>query len=280
MSLSRLPVTVVVPVKNEEANLHACLSQLSSFEQIVVVDSSSTDRTPEIAAEFGAKYLNFTWDGKFPKKRNWVLTNHPPETDWVLFLDADEIIDQTFCDELAETLAVTKHSAFWLNFSNYFLGKELKHGVPQRKLALFRVGSGLYERIEEDGWSTLDMEIHEHPVIEGSVGEIKAQIEHNDDRGISKFIERHRNYAMWEAKRVKTLRAKGAEMFDDLTPRQRSKYKNIDKWWFCWSYFVLTYVIRLGFLDGRTGFDYAFYKFWYFRTIRLMIEDDRRGAVS
>ena len=101
----KLPVTVVVPVKNEEANLERCLRRLDRFAAVVVVDSNSTDRTRAIAAEHGASLINFDWDGKYPKKRNWFLLNHPPETAWVLFLDADELVDDAFADAVASATA-------------------------------------------------------------------------------------------------------------------------------------------------------------------------------
>ena len=86
-----LNITVVIPVRNEEKNLPSCLKALGSdFTEIVVVDSVSSDRTREIASAAGAVVLDFVWDGKFPKKRNWALRNYRFKTPWVLFLDADE----------------------------------------------------------------------------------------------------------------------------------------------------------------------------------------------
>lgn len=269
-----IPITVVVPVKNEEENLARCLPRLERFSEVIIVDSSSTDRTPQIAREFGATYVNFQWDGRYPKKRNWLLLNRELANGWVLFLDADEFVDEAFCRAAEEAVANGKHAGYWLSYTNYFLGRPLKHGVAQRKLAMFRVGAGLYERIDEDSWSRLDMEIHEHPIIEGSVGEIASRIDHNDDRGIAKFIDRHRDYALWEARRVRLLQAGGAEAWSKLTDRQEFKYRHLDKWWYPWFYFLYTYVVKIGFLDGRAGFAYAFFKLWYFYSIRLMIAEE------
>lgn len=276
--MNTIPVTVVIPVKNEEAGIGRCLSRLKGFAQVIVIDSGSTDRTCEIAREHGASVLDFRWDGKYPKKRNWFLLNHKPACDWVLFLDADELVDAEFCLQLEAALAKGGHAAYWLNYTNYFLGKKLNHGVAQRKLALFRFGSGLYERIEENGWSRLDMEIHEHPVIKGSIGEIAAPIEHNDDKGIAKFVERHREYALWEAARLLELRQGGLQTA--LTPRQRFKYRHLAKWWYPWFYFTLQYFGKFGFLDGAAGFNHAFYKAWYFQTIRLLVLEAARTQPS
>jgi glycosyltransferase involved in cell wall biosynthesis len=274
MSDGRIPVTVVIPVRNEESNLPRCLAALECFAEILVVDSGSTDRTRDIARAAGARICEFTWNGRFPKKRNWVLLNEPLQNPWVLFLDADEFVTPAFAEAVRDAVNRGEHVGFWLNFTNYFLGKRLRHGIPQRKLALFKVGSGLYERIDEISWSSLDMEIHEHPVLDGPVGEIGAAIEHNDDRGILKFIDRHRDYATWEAHRYRLLRDGGDEGWTKLTKRQRTKYRNLTKWWYPFGYGFYQYFAKLGFLDGQVGFQYAFYKIWYFNSIRLLLAAD------
>lgn len=274
-----IPVTVVIPVKNEELNIGRCLSKLGKFEKIVVVDSNSTDSTREIAAGYGVELVNFSWNGRYPKKRNWILMNHEFATPWVLFLDADEIVSDEFCDEVARTLENTQFEGFWLNYTNYFFGKSLRFGVPQRKLALFRVGSAYYERIDEDRWSKLDMEVHEHPILKSQAGEIKSKIDHRDFRGIEKFIDRHQDYAKWEAKRHASV--DWAKDTGHLTDRQRFKYKNIERWWYPFFYFAYSYFVRLGIFDGSAGFAYAFYKTWYFFMIRnLIAEDKSKGELT
>jgi glycosyltransferase involved in cell wall biosynthesis len=270
-----IPITVVVPVKNEERNLPRCLASLSHFAEVIVVDSGSTDRTRDLAREAGTKVVEFRWDGRYPKKRNWVLLTQRLANPWVLFLDADEVVDDRFCDEVAAAIASAAHNGYWLNYTNHFLGRRLRYGVPQRKLALLRVGAGLYERIEEDAWSGLDMEVHEHPVVQGSVGEIRTPIEHNDFGGLDKFIDRHRDYARWEARRFLLLEQHRATGGPALTARQRLKYRHLARWWYAGFYFLYAYVVRLGFLDGAPGFQYALYKAWYFLTIRLMIQEHR-----
>ena len=276
-NITLIPVTVVVPVKNEEKNLPRCLKKLFRFTEIIVIDSSSTDSTRSIIEAHGAKYVNFEWDGFYPKKRNWLLLNHSLANNWVLFLDADEFINDDFCEQIDIAIRSNTHDGYWLNYKNYFMSKPLRYGVKQRKLSLFRTGSGLYEYIDEHGWSALDMEIHEHPIIIGSVGEIKEPIEHNDYRGIAKFIDRHRNYALWEANRVALLESGGAEAYDNLTKRQIFKYRNISKWWYPWFYFLYTYIIKLGIFDGNVGFIYAYYKAWYFFTIRILLSERKNS---
>lgn len=269
-----LPVTVAIPVRNEQANLSRCLARLERFAEVVIIDSGSTDATREIAECFGARVLDFRWDGNYPKKRNWFLLDAPPVQPWVLFLDADEFIDEPFCDALARTLSDTRCDGFWLTYRNVFLGRKLRHGLPQRKLALFRVGKAFYEKIEEKDWSGLDMEIHEHPIVNGQVGQIPVPIEHQDFKGLTHFLDKHREYAQWEARRYVALR-QTPEAWEQFTERQRFKYRHIAQWWYPCFYFLFTYVVKRGFLDGAAGFHYAFYKFWYFQTIRLLIREAR-----
>jgi glycosyltransferase involved in cell wall biosynthesis len=265
-----IPVTVVIPVKNEEKNLAACLAALHSFAEVLVADSDSTDSTRKIAEANGAKIINFVWQGGFPKKRNWVLLNYSFSTPWVLFIDADEHLTNEFLHELSARISDDRYVGFWLNYRNHFLGRVLKHGVPQRKLALFRVGAGLYERIDELRWSELDMEVHEHPVLNGPVGEIGAPIDHLDFRGLHHFIDRHNSYSTWEAKRYLQLRAE-PKIKQRFTSRQIKKYEHLSRWWFPPAYFALTYLWHRGFLDGRQGFIYAVLKAYYFVQIREKI---------
>jgi glycosyltransferase involved in cell wall biosynthesis len=274
-----LSLTIVVPVKNEAGNLPACLASIPAGVPVVVVDSGSDDGTADVARAAGAEVLTFRWPGGFPKKRSWTLLNHRFGTEWVLFLDADERLTPAFIAALPAALGRRDVSGYWLNYRNHFMGRVLRHGVPQRKLALIRVGAGLFERIDDAQWSRLDMEVHEHPVLTGPAGEIRAALEHEDFRGLSKHIDRHNDYSSWEARRWMALTADPAA-WSALTPRQRLKYRCLPRWWFAPAYFLAAYVLRAGFLDGRAGLDYAFLKFVYFAEVRLKIRElkARHGA--
>jgi len=275
---SPFPITVVIPVKNEEKNLGACLTRIRDFVEVVVVDSGSIDQTRHIAENSGAKVLDFQWQGGYPKKRNWVLLNYPFRTPWVLFLDADEHLTDAFYRELSNKLHDETYIGFWLSYRNCFLGKMLKHGVPQKKLALFRVGSGLYERIDDLRWTNLDMEVHEHPVLNGSIGKLAAPIEHVDYRGFHHFIERHNDYSTWEAKRYVELKS-GSRATTSFTERQEFKYRHLERWWFPIAYFMLTYFVYCGFLDGRSGFVYAIFKSMYFFQVQQKVKEIyKKGA--
>ncbi|MER8842436.1 glycosyltransferase family 2 protein [Mesorhizobium sp. M0913] len=275
MKDSSIPITVVVPVKNEELSIAACLSRLTRFKQVIVVDSHSSDRTCEIAVYYGAEVIQFDWNGRFPKKRNWLLLNKKLQSEWVLFLDADELVSDQFCDAAEIAVRSKDCQGYWLRYDTHFLGRRLRHGVPQRKLALFRVGF-LYEEVEENAWSSLDMEVHEHPIIVGPVGEIAEKVDHNDDRGLAKFIDRHRQYASWEAERTMQVLGVYEDRKNKLSPRQRAKYRFILRWWFSPAYLVYDLIIRLGVLDGTAGVYRALYKSWYFMTIRLLVLERQR----
>ena len=268
-----LPVTVVVPIKNEERNLGACLDRLGRFAKVVVVDSGSTDSSKDITQQAGAEWINFQWDGRSPKKRNWYLRNHRIDSPWVFFLDADEYVDEAFCDELERVLPSTPHSGFWINYDNWFLGQRLLHGDTNRKLALFRVGAGEYERIDEDRWSHLDMEVHEHPILRGTIGEIDARLAHRDYRGFEHWLRKHNDYSTWEARRVALLRAAGTFGSTDLTKQQRRKYTSIGKPWLPIAYFLHMYLAKGGFRDGYPGFAYAFAKAVYFWDIGIKLRE-------
>mgnify|MGYP003109026402 CR=1 FL=1 len=128
-----LDLTIAIPCKNEESNLPGCLSAIghSFAKEIILIDSNSTDQTNEIGRRFGAQILDFSWNGQFPKKRNWFLRNHPPQTEWILFLDADEYITEAFKKEIREEISNTKKAGFWLHYNIYFLGKPLKGGTHE-----------------------------------------------------------------------------------------------------------------------------------------------------
>lgn len=270
MDEKKLPITVVIPVKNEERNLPQCLSRLHRFAKIIVVDSGSTDRTKEIAESFGCEFVEFHWNGRFPKKRNWLLINRPPATPWVLFLDADEYISEDFVHELELVLPTTSYDGFRVVYTNYFHKKQLRHGVPQIKLPLFRVGRGLYERIDEDHWSQLDMEVHEHPVLNGKVGQLRMKIDHEDYKGLDAFVQRHDDYSTWEAKRYIKLR-ETPEALEHFTAIQLRKYNSLTSWWLASSYFLYSWIWKFGILDGWAGFLFAKMKASYFSQIRRKI---------
>lgn len=275
-----LPISICIPTKNEEKNLPGCLASLKGhFNDIVLVDSGSEDGTLDIAQDAGLTILNFDWNGQFPKKRNWALENHCFAHDWVLFLDADERITPAFLGELEKALQTNENiSGFWLHYDNWFMGQKLLHGDRMRKLALFRASRGRYEKFPENWWSHLDMEVHEHPVLDGNVGSIDSPLEHHDFRGLSSYISKHNQYSDWELGRYEWLHSKKAttEHWQQLTSRQQFKYRHLPKWWFSHFYFSLCFIAKRGFLDGKAGYRFAKMKQRYFQEVRLKILESER----
>ncbi|PQA53166.1 glycosyltransferase family 2 protein [Siphonobacter curvatus] len=267
-------ITIAIPVKNEEQNLPHCLDALGKdfAKAIVLIDSGSTDRTRAIAAEYGVDFIDFTWDGKFPKKRNWFLQSGYLQTQWVLFLDADEYVTPAFKEELRQALHQTEKVGFWLNYSIYFMGKQLKGGYPLRKLALFRADAGQYERIEEDAWSKMDMEVHEHPVLQGKVGMIKSKIDHRDFKGISHYVRKHDEYSSWEASRfAKAFQTQ--EVRKHWTWKQWMKYKLLHSPLIGPAYFLGSFILMGGFKDGSRGLAFSILKTAYFTQIYCKIQE-------
>jgi len=271
--MSEIPVSIIIPVKNEEISLCDCLKRVTLFNQVIVIDSSSTDKTPEIAKQFRVEYYNFLWNGKYPKKRNWALQNLKINNEWVFFLDADEYLTDRFISELVEKIKDPKINGYWINYQNHFIGKSLKYGDKMKKLPLFRKGKGEYEKIEEDLWSLLDMEVHEHPIINGIIGQIKSPIIHNDFKGLENYIARHNAYSSWEAKRYLQLTNNG---FSGLNFRQKIKYKLITTRLLPFVYFLGSFIFKLGFLDGKEGYYLAIYKANYFFQIQTKIIELRQ----
>lgn len=267
-----LPITVVVPIKNEAANLEKCLALLGDFAKVVVVDSGSTDESVAIAERLGAQVIQFQWNGHFPKKRNWLLRSYDFRTPWVLFLDADEYVTLEFISEIARAVQDERFDGYWVTFHNYFMGRLLKHGDTFRKLPLLRLGKGEFEGIDEAMWSSLDMEVHEHLIVDGAVGELKSPILHNDFKGLTAYFDRHNKYSSWEAARYNALSQAERQKF---TRRQKIKYGLLHSSVFPILYFAGAYFFKLGFLDGKAGFRFALCKMFYFYQINFKIAEGK-----
>ena len=268
-----LDLTIVIPTKNESKNLAGCIESIGSdfAKKILLIDSQSEDETKSIATNLGIEVIDFVWDGHFPKKRNWYLRNHKPTTEWVLFLDADEYLTSDFKLEVENSINKRDNKVgYWLNYSIYFLGKELKGGYPLKKLALFKVGSGEYERIDEARWSKLDMEIHEHPILSGETGVIKSKINHRDFRGVEYYFTKHQEYASWEAERylndINNIAKKAS-----WTWKQKLKYKLLNSPFVGPIYFLGSYFLMGGFKDGSRGLVFAILKMSYFTQVYCKI---------
>lgn len=272
---SDLPITVILPVRQEPEQLAELLPLLASFARVIVVESIDDPTTRRLAESHGADFRVFTWQGGYPKKRTWAMRTCEITTPWILFLDADERPTPAFIDELRRCLPGTEAAGFWLTYDTLFLGRRLRFGIPQRKLALLRTGAGEYEAIDDPGWTDLDMEVHEHLVVEGSLGKIRSRLVHLDCKTIDAYVRRHHAYATWEAGRYASL-SEHPERWRALTARQRFKYALVASPVFPLIYLALQYVFRLGFLDGAAGLRFALLKAGYFAEVVAKIAEWRR----
>ncbi|MCC3431055.1 MAG: glycosyltransferase family 2 protein, partial [Microcoleus sp. PH2017_03_ELD_O_A] len=202
-SSSKIPVSVLIPAKDEELNLPACLASIARADEVFMVDSQSSDRTVEIAISSGAKVVQFYFDNRWPKKKNWSLDNLPFRNEWVLIVDCDERIPPELWDEIARAIADPNFDGYYLNRKVFFLGQWLRYGgrYPDWNLRLFKHQKGRYENLgTESVPNTGDNEVHEHVILAGQVGYLKHDMIHEDYRDLFHWIERHNRYSNWEAR--------------------------------------------------------------------------------
>jgi glycosyltransferase involved in cell wall biosynthesis len=267
---SKIPISVLIPAKNEELNLPACLMSVARADQVFLVDSQSTDRTVEIAENWGAKVVQFYFNSSWPKKKNWSLANLPFRHDWVLIVDCDERIIPELWDEIAEVIQNPDYDGYYLNRRVFFLGKWLRYGgrYPDWNLRLFKHQKGRYESLgAESVPNTGDNEVHEHVILDGRrVGYLKHDMLHEDFRDLYHWIQRHNSYSNWEARVYyniihNTGDDKSIEPNFFGEPVQRTRF--LKKIWVLfvpakpWIRFILIYFLRWGFLDGKAGYIYA-----------------------
>ncbi len=140
-SVALLPVSVIVPVRNEARNLPSCLESLRQVGEVYVVDSQSTDATVEIARSFGAHVVQFHYQGGWPKKRQWAMDSLPLAHDWIFLVDADETVTPELAQEIRSAIQNPQCNGYYIALRMHFLGRELRHcGASFQKLSLFRPG--------------------------------------------------------------------------------------------------------------------------------------------
>ncbi|QCO13773.1 glycosyltransferase family 2 protein [Azospirillum brasilense] len=276
-----IPVSVVVMTRNEAVNLPHCLPALERFAERFVVDSGSTDGTPAIAEAAGARVVPFRWDGRYPKKKQWCLDHLPFRQDWVLFVDADERLGNALVEEIAALMAAgPRYDGYLINGRPVFLGRRLRFGAGNRKLALFDRRKARFPSVPDLDVATMwEVEGHYQPVIAGRVGRLRNGLDHADDKPVAAWLERHARYADWEA----ALRSDGR--MTNLIALE----SGVRRWLKIGLdrlparpllIFLYGYVLRLGFLDGGPGFQHALARAFYYWQIGVKIADARRRAAS
>jgi glycosyltransferase involved in cell wall biosynthesis len=255
----RLPIVVAIPTKNEAENItRAVRSVLGHFEAVVVVDSDSTDDTRALAKAEGAEVLAYTWDGRYPKKKQWCLENVRPDTDWLLHLDGDETVSPELVAELRHIFDVppgkeVRPAAFDIPLGYWFAGTRLRHGYTIVKRALLdRTRSRFPEPDDLQAPGMGEVEGH-YQALADPVVTLRGTLEHHDRDPVRTWFDRHNRYADWEAwlehhpevrEQIRKAKTRQGQLF------HRAPLKPLVS-------FVYGYGYKRGFLDGRAGLDYA-----------------------
>lgn len=266
---SYVNATVVIVAKNEAFNIKDCIKSVRNFHTIVVADSESHDSTKELAyeamREIGKpiEILNFHWNGKYPKKKQWVLDNLESKNDWILFLDADERISPELEQEISFFIEFksSNFGAAYMDLEYHFAGEKLNFGYRPRKLNFINRYKCKYE-ILNDLWvpGYWENEMHVQPLVSGRIHKFKKRLTHNDNDPIVSWFERHCRYAY-------------REVLLDLASNKNHDFreKKVGRAKFFQSVpakplliFVYSYFFCFGFLDGIRGRNYALAYSWYY----------------
>ncbi len=259
-----LPVTVIIPVRNEARNLPRCLESLRNVGEVLVIDSQSTDETCAIAESFGATVVQFRYSGGWPKKRQWALNSLPIASDWIFLLDADEVMTPELAGEIRQAIQNTHLVGYRICLQLYFLGRRLRHcDASFWKLCLFRKGQARFEcRLKDQDASMADMEIHEHVIADGPTAELRNPILHHNVESLSRYIHKHDEYSNWEARVLARGEGNSEEMRGSLSGTQAQRRRWLKKKFYRVPgspvlLFLYRYIFRFGFLDGVPGLIYC-----------------------
>jgi glycosyltransferase involved in cell wall biosynthesis len=272
---SAIPVTVMIFTLNEEVNLPRCLQSLAQFDDVVVVDSLSDDRTEEICRRGRARFLQHPFTG-FGDQRNWALENTAPKHEWVLILDADERVPEELAAELALTLPNTPQSvgAFRLKRRFYMWGRWLRYSslYPSWVIRLVRKGRVRY-------FNRGHAETQE---VVGDVRDLKSDLIDQNLKGIDEWFERQNRYARKDAEyelavESEPLRLRDAMSGDPLVRRKAIKRLAAMFPARAFIYFLYSYVWRRGFLDGKDGLVFCKMRAMYQAMVDAKKHDLRRA---
>lgn len=264
-----IPISVIMLTKNEALNVpHSLPPIMKNFDDVHIVDSNSTDETAKLAADLGAAVHPFTWNNQYPKKKQLALDNLPIKYEWVLFIDADEIVTDAFIATL-KTMNMNA-DGYFVSAEMVWKGHHLKHGMKNNKLCLFKPAKFHFPVVNDlnikGGW---EVEGHYQPIPSTDdviIGTIKTPIIHHDRKGT--WHRRHDDYVHWEVGMTKydlwpVDPVHWREMIKDATRASVLRPYLV---------FMYGYIIKLGFLDGMTGFDYALNRARYTRRIVRAIQ--------
>lgn len=255
--------------RNEAANIVACLESVRDFPNIYVVDSQSQDQTCALVAQFNAQIVPFVWDRCYPRKKEWCRRHVGTAQPWLFYLDADERMTPKLARAIDDALATDASKAgFYVRSKMVWHGKELCFGARYKKIALIRRDAVMFPDIRDhDASGDWAVEGHVQPMVSGGVGVLPGFLRHEDAKGMTAWFDRHNRYSDWEAA---------------LSSAQRHQMLATESWcrrwlkqlrlrvpgWPLWR-FIGDYVLLLGMLDGRAGFDHAVARAFYVWQIGL-----------
>lgn len=239
-------ISLCIVSKNEEQKIAKCiLSAKGLVNEIIVVDSYSKDKTAQIAAELGAVVYEHPFTG-FVDQKNYALSKVTSE--WVIFLDADEILPQKLVDEIRQAISCNEYVGYTIPRVKAFLGKNMKHGGTRTEyiLRLFKSESG----------SFFEGQFNEKVQVVGKVGALKNYFVQHPYTTLDNYLEKFNKYSSISAK---ALYKKGIK-FSMLRTMFSVPYE-----------FIKRYFIQLGFLDGFRGLIWAFFSmaFIFARSVKL-----------
>lgn len=280
----KVPVSVLIPVKNEENNLPRCLASVGWADEILVIDSHSTDRTAAVAEEHGARVVQFDFNGAWPKKKNWALENLPFRHEWVFILDADEALPHGAEAEFRAIAGASNSlDGYWINRRFMFMGKWLQHAYyPNWNLRLFKHKLGRYEKLTGAATQSGDNEVHEHVIVRGRTGRLQSEMDHYAFPSVDVFVEKHNRYSNWEACVAEENRlANGGLQKWDVSMHRRLKRLSHHLPFRPLLRFLYVYVWQRGFLDGKEGYYFArLHGFYEFLCVAKTYEMKKHGAAQ
>jgi glycosyltransferase involved in cell wall biosynthesis len=226
-----LSLSAVVISRNEEAYIERCLKSVFWADEILVVDSGSTDRTMEIARRCGAKVLCHTWSGFGPQK-NWAIEKCKGE--WVLSLDADEEITPELSAEIKKVLEEDPtHSAFQILRRNYYHERFMHCWWPDVQQRLFKKGRAWFEEVP----------VHERLVVHGSTGKLVGHLKHRAVSDLTEYLEKFNRYTSSDGNILRQKKSKDGIKSSFLMQGVIRPIKT----------FLEFYFWRQGFRDGWPG---------------------------
>jgi glycosyltransferase involved in cell wall biosynthesis len=274
-SLHSCYISAVVLTLNEEINIERCIHSLSWADEIVVLDSRSTDRTVELAMAAGARVVEHRQVGIYRNadQRNWALEYADLAGDWILFVDADEVIPPELAGEIRRRcLDKRGPDAYQLAPKYLFWGRWMRHSMRYPVW---------HDRLLRRGRATFAGGVWEHFSPDVDPGRIAIPyIHYGNSKGFNDWLERHIRYSNWDAAGIIEYLSTGdARSFETLR-RLRSRELAARFWRFrpLVRFFVM-FVLRRGFLDGPEAFIFCLrYALYEYMTVEKVIEERRRRA--